>query len=129
MKTKFYLFRDVSDVKVLNAGETLFSQGDPGKLAYVIQQGEIGIFANGQWLETAEAGDILGEMVLIDHQPRNATAIASTDCTLVPIDEDRFQFMVQETPCFALGVLHVMSQRLRQVNAEYVHQGATLPSV
>lgn len=124
MKTKFYLFRDAADVKMLKAGETLFSQGDPGKLAYVIQQGEVAIFADGQLLETAEAGDIFGEMALIDHQPRNATAIASTDCTLVPIDEDRFQFMVQETPRFALGVLRVMTERLRHVNAELAHEGA-----
>jgi CRP/FNR family cyclic AMP-dependent transcriptional regulator len=41
-------------------------------------------------------------MALIDGGMRSATAIAKTDCALIPINEKQFLFMVQETPFFSL---------------------------
>ncbi len=55
-------------------------------------------------------------MALIDHAPRTATAIAMSDCKLVPIPEKRFLFMVQQTPHFALQIMKVMAERLRKMN-------------
>ncbi|HEU5100134.1 MAG TPA: Crp/Fnr family transcriptional regulator [Roseiflexaceae bacterium] len=62
----------------------------------------------------AGPGGIVGEMALIDDRPRSATAVAATDCRLVPIDERRFTFLVQQTPMFALAVMRVMAERLRR---------------
>jgi CRP-like cAMP-binding protein len=56
-------------------------------------------------------------MALIDRRPRSATAIAKTDAHLVRIDERRFQFMVQQTPFFALEVMRTIVRRLRDMNA------------
>ena len=50
----------------------------------------------------------------IDHRPRSASAVARTPCLLVPIDEKQFQFMVQQTPFFALQVMRVLTERLRR---------------
>ena len=44
---------------------------------------------------------------------RSATAVAHTDVRLAPIDQNRFMYMVQETPFFALKVMHLMAERLR----------------
>ena len=54
-----------------------------------------------------------GEMALIDLEARSATAVAKTDCSLVPINEKRFLYMVEETPFFAITVMRVLSRRLR----------------
>ena len=51
-------------------------------------------------------------MALIDDRPRSATAIAKTDCQLAAIDENRFMFMVENTPFFALEIMRVMAHRL-----------------
>jgi CRP-like cAMP-binding protein len=55
-------------------------------------------------------------MALIEREPRTPTAVARTECEVVPIDERRFRFLVQQTPMFALEVLRVMSSRLRKAN-------------
>jgi len=39
--------------------------------------------------------------------------VATTDATLATIDKHRFLFLVQETPTFALDVMAVMAERLR----------------
>jgi CRP-like cAMP-binding protein len=64
--------------------------------------------------KTLSAGAIVGERAMIDKAPRSATAIAKTNCRLVPVDEKRFQFMVAQTSSFALHVMRVIVDRLRQ---------------
>ncbi|MCI0525856.1 MAG: cyclic nucleotide-binding domain-containing protein [Nitrospira sp.] len=77
---------------------------------------QVDILIQDKVLETVKPGGILGEMALIDAKPRSATAVAKTDCKLVPIDEKRFVFLVQETPYFAIQVMQVMVERLRRIN-------------
>ena len=62
------------------------------------------------------AGEIFGEMALIDNEPRSASAIAITDVELVPVTEKQFLFLVSQTPYFALKVMRVLAQRLRATN-------------
>ena len=54
---------------------------------------------------------------LADPAPRSAAATAETDCEVVPVDANRFQFMVHHTPFFALQVMRIMTGRLRAMNA------------
>jgi CRP/FNR family transcriptional regulator, cyclic AMP receptor protein len=66
--------------------------------------------------ETLSAGGILGEMALVDEQPRSATARAVSLAEVIPIDQGRFLFLVQQTPFFAVRVMRVMCARLRVMN-------------
>jgi CRP-like cAMP-binding protein len=56
-------------------------------------------------------------MALLDKEPRSTTAIANTDCRLVPVDQKRFTFLVQQTPYFAIEVMQIMAERLRRLNS------------
>ena len=49
-------------------------------------------------------------MALLDTNTRSATAVAKSTCRLALVDEKRFQFMVHETPYFALHVMRVMAE-------------------
>jgi CRP-like cAMP-binding protein len=112
--TTIQLFRDARDTVVFPAGQTIFVEGQPGDCLYVVIEGDVAITHNGKLIRTVEAGSIFGEMALIEHGPRSATAIARTACKLVPVNERRFTFPVQQTPFFALQVMRIMSERLRQ---------------
>jgi CRP-like cAMP-binding protein len=110
------LFRHETDTLSLSQGQTLFKAGETGTMMYVLKSGTMNILVGEKIVETAEAGALIGEMALIDKGPRAATAVASTDCQLVPIDQRRFLFLVQQTPNFAIHVMHVMADRLRNVD-------------
>ncbi|MEZ4659526.1 MAG: cyclic nucleotide-binding domain-containing protein [Caldilineaceae bacterium] len=112
------LFRNSKDVETFSAGETIFSAGDAGELMYVVVEGVVEVSLNGAPIETINPGGILGELSLVDRSPRSATAMAKTDCVVAPVSERRFLFLVQETPFFALHVMSVMAQRLRQRTQE-----------
>src|SRR5208283_1136734 len=87
------------------AGQFVFQAGEPGETMYVITEGEVEILDESILLEVAGPGSIVGELALIDDEPRSATGVAKTDCRLVPVDRRRFQYMVQETPFFGLAVM------------------------
>jgi CRP/FNR family transcriptional regulator, cyclic AMP receptor protein len=110
------LFANESNTVTLASGETLFHKGDPGHQMYVVKSGEIQIVDGAHMLETVAPGGIFGEMALISKDPRSATAKAKSHSVVIPIDERRFLYMVQQTPMFALRVMDVMSSRLRAMN-------------
>jgi CRP/FNR family cyclic AMP-dependent transcriptional regulator len=99
-----------------SAGSVIFGEGEHGDSMYVVKSGEVNIYIRDQLVETVDADGFFGEVVLVDHVARSGTAVAKTDCTLIPINERHFMFMVQETPFFALAVLRAMSSRLRRQN-------------
>jgi CRP/FNR family transcriptional regulator, cyclic AMP receptor protein len=105
-----------ADVVTLAPGEVLFEKGEPGRFIYVVKSGDLQIIDGNYVYETVLAGGILGEMALVDAGPRSATARAIKQSVVVPVDERRFLFMVQQTPFFAIRVMRVMSARLRAMN-------------
>ncbi len=113
------LFVDASNVQEFQASSTIFVEGAPGNVMYVVLEGEVELLVRSQVLEVAGPGDIVGEMALIDAKPRSATARAKSDCRLAPVDERRFLFLVHEHPFFALHVMRVLTDRLRRMDAEW----------
>jgi CRP/FNR family cyclic AMP-dependent transcriptional regulator len=113
------LFVDASNVQEFQASSTIFVEGAPGDVMYVVLEGEVELLVRSQVLEVAGPGDLVGEMALIDAKPRSATARAKSDCRLAPVDERRFLFLVHEHPFFALHVMRVLTDRLRRMDAEW----------
>jgi CRP/FNR family transcriptional regulator, cyclic AMP receptor protein len=108
------LFKNSERAETFPAGATIFSEGDdPGGLMYVVVAGEVDIFVRGQLIDTIGPGASLGEIGLVDKGPRSATAVAKRESRLEPIDAKRFQYLVQQTPHFALQVMTILAKRLR----------------
>ena len=114
--TAINIFKNERDVVSFAAGAVICQAGEPGDKMYVVQEGEVDILVNGKVMETAGLGGVVGEMALVDASHRSATAVAKTDCTLVPIDETKFKIVVHNTPFFAIQVMRVMADRLRRMN-------------
>ena len=109
-----HLFRNSEFYIPYKAGDTVFKEGEPGDQMYVVLEGEVEIIVHDKVVETVGVDNFLGEMALIDARPRSASAIAKTDCKLAAINQNRFKFLVQQTPHFALHLMQGMAERLRQ---------------
>jgi CRP/FNR family cyclic AMP-dependent transcriptional regulator len=103
-------------VRSFRAGEFIFREGDPAEELFVVKTGTVEIRLGNRLLDTLPERSIFGEMALIDHGPRSATAVAATDATVVPVGEKQFLLLVSRTPYFALNVMRVLVQRLRTSN-------------
>ena len=112
------LFKYSDKFQTFRHGDVIFTEGESGKIMYVVKSGSVELSTNGVVVETVETGDILGEMALLDNHCRSATATALTDCQIVPIDMDYFSYLVRQTPNFALEVMQVMSARLRRMDLQ-----------
>jgi len=119
-RIKISLFRHSSNLRAFNKGDVIFKEGDPGDEMFVVIKGVVDLRVGKKTVMTLEADEVFGEMALVDHQPRSASAVAATDCELAAVDGKNFLFLVGQAPNFALQMMQVLASRLRQTNT--LHQ-------
>lgn len=99
------------------AGEILFTEGEKGDKAYVIMAGEIDILKNSGenmvFLATRQAGDVIGEMSLLDQSPRFASGKTRTDSKLLSISHENLEHLLSTSPSAARVMLSTITNRLR----------------
>jgi CRP/FNR family cyclic AMP-dependent transcriptional regulator len=102
------------------AGETLFSQGDPGDAVYIVEAGEIEISvlsADGRKLalDMVVPGEVLGEIALFGGE-RTATATALRDSALRRIRRADVMAVIRSRPELALEFIDLLCLRLRAIS-------------
>ncbi|RXN31507.1 COP9 signalosome complex subunit 1 [Labeo rohita] len=101
------------------AGETVIQQGDEGDNFYVIDQGEMDVYVNNEWVTSIGEGGSFGELALIYGTPRAATVRAKTNVKLWGIDRDSYRRIL-------MGSAAVLQRRSE--NEEFVEVGRLAPS-
>ena len=99
-------------------GAVLTRQGQSGDLAYVIAQGRAEVDRNGRTLAMLGPGDVVGELSLIDGEPRSATVRARTDLSVLEIDGRDLRRLLKRAPSVVRKLLEALSQRLRDGDAK-----------
>lgn len=102
-------------------GVRIFDMGDMGLEMYIITSGRIGISVDPDtskpvFIAELKAGDVLGEMALIDSEPRSATAHVLEDVQALALDKEKLHGLLMSYPELGIGILHALSQRLRALN-------------
>ena len=110
----------VDELKVPES-HTLFQAGDPGDSLFIVREGQIELFIKdtaGQKivLTTAEAGDMFGELAMLDTGPRTATALALTESEVLVLDRDDLVLLFQRKPEAALHMLAALSGLTRKAD-------------
>ena len=106
------VFKDSEDLAQYDAGTVVLREGEPGDHMYVVMEGELSIRIAGRTIATASAGEIVGEMALINSETRSASVVAETDCVLADIDRSSFDSLLKYVPDFSVHVLNVLAGRL-----------------
>ncbi len=98
-------------------GSLVFIEGEAGCEMYIIRSGKIRILrhegSRTRILATIGAGSVLGEMSLLDHQPRSATAQAVEPVSATMIDEQVFTATMKKMPSWFSTMVKVVLSRLR----------------
>lgn len=113
---------DILQRQSFRVGEVIFSTGEPPRCAYLIQSGRVDIVIEQgetkKTVSTLEAGDMLGEMALIDKQPRSASAVAREPATCIVITPQDFQRRLEKSDAFVRAIVKVLTQRLRKMTGD-----------
>ena len=102
------------------AGDTIIAEGDAGDTAFFIVNGSvevsIGQGAKARTVGTLNAGEVFGEMCLIEPGPRSATIKATTDVDCLATSYEEFIAAIEDHPERAVGFMKTLVRRLRQMN-------------
>lgn len=99
-------------------GAVLMEQGEVGREAFLVVDGEVQIIVNGHPVATVGRGSVLGEMALLELRPRSATLVALTDVELISYASKQFRKIVDEMPADARARLEARDERFRAENLE-----------
>ncbi len=110
-----------ADITEHAAHSVIFSAGEDGGVMYVIERGRIEIYlrdAAHEHLTVAEmgAGEIFGELSLLDNMPRSASARALEDTTLIAFTREDLLQLVTAHPSAALDMMTMLGQRVRDTS-------------
>lgn len=109
------------------AGGLVFSEGDPGDRAFMVEEGSVTITKETDQdtplvLGTIDRGHMFGEMALIDGQPRMANAVAAADTVLISLPRSLFLDEIARTTPFTKLILKTLMVHLRNMGIRMVSQ-------
>ena len=102
-------------------GDTIFSYGDAGDALYLVRQGRVEVFVENTegekiLLAENEAGDLFGEISLLDGGARTASAVCVEETEVLTLDREHLLKFITQHPHAALDLLAVMGRRLRNTD-------------
>lgn len=111
----------MSEELELKPGDYLIREGEMGDAMYIILEGKLQVRRKAGESEVvlAErgAGEVIGEMSVVDQAPRFASVIALTNVRVMKIDQEMFMALLDWSPGSARAILKTFGQRLRSSNA------------
>ena len=113
------------DIHTVAAGEVIFHEGAPGEYMALVVRGRVRVLKEDSLgrrrrITTIVGGKTLGEMSLVDSEPRSATAEADTDTVLLVLTRDSLARLIADYPGLGVKLLtnlaRMLSQRLRRTS-------------
>ena len=106
--------------KTFLPGDFIFREGEYGKVAYVIEEGDIELvkFTGDDYITLAEIskGALFGEMAIIDGSPRSGSARAKTSCVLREVSEEQLKQYLSASPQTSLDMMRRLAGYARSAN-------------
>lgn len=98
------------------AGQTVFDEGDPGEVLYVIQSGMVELVRSdpdgARLVARLGPGEFFGEMGVLLGRPRAVRAVAASDSRLIELDGPTFEEMCVAQPEIAIRVIQRLAARV-----------------
>ncbi|SUZ47669.1 uncharacterized protein METZ01_LOCUS523 [marine metagenome] len=97
---------------------SLCKEGDYGDCMYIIANGKVKVHKGDHTLVELEKGAFVGDMALLDQEPRSADLTTSLETTLLKISQDAFYELMSSNFEIMNGILKIISSRLREAQAK-----------
>jgi CRP/FNR family cyclic AMP-dependent transcriptional regulator len=101
------------------AGKVIMKADEGGVFMYVVLKGRVAVSVGDQVVERLGAGGVFGEMALVDQSTRVASAVADTDCVLLPVNRNDFLDLIKSKPEIGMSLLRAIAERLRYMDSGY----------
>ncbi len=98
----------------LEDGAYLFREADPGNTLYLVIDGHLKVLRKDHLVATKNRGDVVGEMSVLNAQPRWADVVAHGAAAVLRLDGTALTFLIEQRPALARSMIAMLSTRLRQ---------------
>ena len=106
------------DQVTMTAGTLIVDQGQMGREAFVVLDGDVTVRRAGRKIVSLGAGAVVGELSLLDHGPRTASVTCDTDCTLFVLDQRHFRQVLEKNPQIAMKLLGTLAGHIRNLDRQ-----------
>tara|TARA_Y100001960_G_scaffold22154_1_gene19323 strand:+ start:852 stop:1226 length:375 start_codon:yes stop_codon:yes gene_type:complete len=117
---------EVFQRQAFKTGDFIFKDGDEGRMAYIVQKGEIEIVKevnnSEKILGRITEGGMFGEMALIDSKPRMASARASSSTTVICVNQQMFENKMNDADPFIRGLLTMFAGSIRELTDNFIRE-------
>jgi CRP-like cAMP-binding protein len=110
------IFKNEPTCQPFTAGQVLVREGEANDRMFIILTGELEVRVGGKTVARLKEGELFGELSMIDQEPASGDVVAVTDGEFVTLDERRFLVVSQQNPFFTMGILRIVSAKLRAMN-------------
>ena len=101
-------------------GTELVQQGGLAKQLLIIVEGTAKVVRGKRKIADLKAGDIIGELSLLDPEPATASVTATSDVTLLVLSGADFFYLISNENNFAKNILRQVAKRLRDTDKQLV---------
>jgi CRP-like cAMP-binding protein len=113
----------LAQIRSAQKDTAIFHAGDPADAVFVVANGKIKIVTTSTdgkefILSVLGAGQVFGEMALLESAPRSASVITLTSVEMVVIKRDDFHHLLNTAPSISRKLLAILSRRLRRANSK-----------
>jgi CRP/FNR family transcriptional regulator, cyclic AMP receptor protein len=117
----------IVEERIINANQTLFREGDTGDAVYLIVKGKVRVYVGGgerpeKTLNELGPGSCIGEMAVLDHEPRSASVQALERTRTLRVPGEGFKRVMSERPEMSEAVVAELVRRMRRLNAQVAGQ-------
>ena len=104
----------IADEEQFETDSLLFEEGDYGDSMYIVANGKVRVHKGERTIVELEKGACVGEMALLDQEPRSADVTVNADTTLLKITQDGFYELMSSNMEIMHGIVKLITNRLRK---------------
>ena len=108
---------EVARLRTFSANAVLMREGEIGDFLYLIVEGEASVSAEAREVARRGCKDCIGELSVLDAEPRTATVTALTDMVVLEVRRDDFRYLMAERAEVTRGIIRTLVRKLAEANA------------
>lgn len=115
-RRELHVLASASDVATADAGRVLLRADRHAREAYLVIEGTVDVVVHGTVVSTLGRGEFVGELGVIDGEPRSADVVAATDVTVLAIQASTLRTLVETSRTLRMALLRQVAQRVRKMD-------------
>lgn len=109
-------FQPQAGFQHFQAGDIIIAQGAIADKVYTLLEGSADAVCDGVKVGEIHANEIFGALAVFTRQPRMASVIATSDCTVLAVRKEEFVELIDHQPQICLGLIEEMASKINQLN-------------